>query len=161
MLDLLPRPIQKDVSQSIQVTERAACSVMLRFDRPVNLPNLWDGGFVENPLIHFMSKQDSCTEGRHWTLILNGDWTERYWKLPSDDVLAQVVSEIKGIFGYALPNIQWSNVHWWKYAFSQSTMCKQQHFEEHNLTIIGDGTQTERGLSGAILSVERALLEMP
>ena len=93
--------------------------------------------------------------------MLDGDWTESHWKLPTDDVLAQVFPEIERLFGLSLPNIEWSNVHWWKYAFSQSTKCEQQHFTEGNLTIIGDGTQTERGLSGAILSVERALLEMP
>ena len=58
MLELLPEPIQTDVSEAIQVNETAACSVMLRFDTPINLPNQWDGGFVENNLIHFLSKQD-------------------------------------------------------------------------------------------------------
>ena len=160
LLELLPEPIQTDVSGAIQVNETAACSVMLRFDAPLNLPNQWDGGFVENNLIHFLSKQDSCTEGRHWTLVLDGDWTETHWKLSSDDVLTQVIPKLEQLFEHSLPNIEWSNVHWWKYAFSHSTKCDRQHFAEHNLTIIGDGTQTERGLSGAILSVERALLQM-
>ncbi len=159
MLELLPQPVQQDVATDIQVTESAACSVMLRFTSPIHLPNQWDGGFVENNLIHFLSKQDSCTEGRHWTLVLDGDWTLVNWKLPADDVLAQVFPELEQLFGQSLPSVAWSNVHWWKYAFSKSINCERQHFPEHNLTIIGDGTQTERGLSGAILSVERALLE--
>ncbi len=161
LLELLPEPIQTDVSASIQVNETAACSIMLRFNTPINLPNQWDGGFVENNLIHFLSKQDSCEEGRHWTLVLDGDWTENNWKLPSDNVLTQVLPEVERLFGHPLPHIEWSNVHWWKYAFSQSTKCDQQHFAAYNLTIIGDGTQSERGLSGAILSVEGALSEMP
>ena len=161
LLELLPQPIQKKVSDAIEIKETAACSVMLRFDTAINLPNQWDGGFVENNLIHFLSKQDSCTEGRHWTLVLDGDWTLVNWKLPADDVLVDVLPEIERLFGHSLPNVEWSNVHWWKYAFSQSTKCDRQHFADCNLTIIGDGTQTERGLSGAILSVEGALLQMP
>lgn len=156
-LELLPEPIQEDVSEAIQIKETGACSVMLRFSTPINLPNQWNGGFVKNSLIHFLSKQDSCTEGRHWTLVLDGDWTESNWKLSPDEVLTQVIPELEGLFGHALPTVEWSNVHWWKYAFSQSIRCEQQYFSEYNLTIIGDGTQTERGLSGAILSVERAL----
>ena len=101
---------------------------------------------MENNLIHFLSKQDSCTEGRHWTLVLDGDWTESHWKLPSADVLAQALPEIERLFGHSLPNIEWSNVHWWKYAFSQSTKCERQHFHKHNLTILATA-RNERGLS--------------
>ena len=38
LLDLLPEPIQTDVSEAIQVNETAACSVMLRFDTPSTSP---------------------------------------------------------------------------------------------------------------------------
>ena len=107
---------------SIQVNETAAAPSC--FDlTPINLPNQWDGGFVENNLIHFLSKQDSCTEGRHWTLVLDGNWTE-IWKL-SLTTFWYRFSQIERLFGHSLPNIEWSNVHWWKYAFSQSTKCNQ------------------------------------
>ena len=90
--------------------------------------------------------------------MLDGDWTEigKY----RDDVLTQVLLEIERLFGLSTKYrvVECSLV---EICLFQSTKCEQQHFTEGNLTIIGDGTQTERGLSGAILSVERALLQMP
>ena len=126
MLDVA-RAIQTDVSEAIQVNE-TACSVMLRFGSHPSTQSVgrW---FCGEQLDSFPVKQDSCTEGRHWTLVLDGDWTLVKLRATTDDVLTQVLPEIERLFGLSLPNIKWSNVHWWKYTFSQSTKCEQQHLQ--------------------------------
>ena len=74
--------------------------------------------------------------------------------MPEHDVLRTLKEPLSHTFNPQLPPIEWSNVHWWKYAFSESIQCIQQHFPELNLTIIGDGTSQHRGVEGAILSAD-------
>jgi renalase len=157
LLELLPEPCRSSVKASIAVKETPACSVMLRFVDPIHLPHNFEHAFVQNSdaaPIRWISKQPSCVHGRHWTCVLDGVWTDTHWKTPSESVLNKLSGPLEQIFNQPIPSIEWSNVHWWKYAFSQSIRCTQQYFSALNLTIIGDGTSQHRGIEGAILSAD-------
>ena len=157
LLELIPETCRATVQQSITVKETPACSVMIRFANPAHLPSNFEHAFLEDvgsSPIRWISKQSSCLDGRHWTCVLDGTWTDTHWKMPEHDVLRTLKEPLSHIFNHQLPPIEWSNVHWWKYAFSQSIRCTKQHFPELNLTIIGDGTSQHRGVEGAILSAD-------
>ena len=157
LLELMPETCRDSVQQSITVKETPACSVMIRFANPVHLPENFEHAFLEDAgsyPIRWISKQSSCLHGRHWTCVLDGTWTDTHWKMPENDVLRTLKHPLEQVFNQPLPPIEWSNVHWWKYAFSESIQCTQQHFSGMNLTIIGDGTSQHRGVEGAILSAD-------
>ena len=159
---LLPEEVANSVQQSIEVTESPSCSVLFRTKSPMVISAKWNSALFPESIVRGLFQQPK-NEGLNWTAILDGDWVEQHWKESEDVVIQIVLQELQELIGWSIKvdDIEWLNVHWWKYAFSQSQRITKHYFPSEQLCIIGDGTVPfAKGLEAAIISAEQALLEI-
>ena len=160
LLKIVPSALMNQLHQDHDVEESPSCSVMFRTLMTHQLPNDWKGVFFEadsDGPVRFLLEQASGPQ--NWTAILDGEWVEEHWKAPEAVVLQSVLEQLSSVFSICLSqqDLEWHNVHWWKYAFSTPQSSHIQVYPDWHLTLVGDGvSHCGRGFEAALLSAESA-----
>ena len=161
LLEIVPATLRETLETEHSIEESPSCSVMFRTHTPRQLPNNWQGLFFEadsNGPVRFLLNQASG-DGLHWTAVLDTEWADENWKVENSDVLSAVLTHLSDVFGTTMTatDIEWANIHWWKYAFSRPlTPSPKQIYPDWNLALVGDGFgDSGKGFEAALLSVER------
>ena len=161
LLEIVPPLLRETLEMEHSIEESSSCSVMFRTQIAQHLPNKWQGLFFEadsDGPVRFLLNQASG-DGLHWTAVLDTEWVEEKWKIEHADVLSSVLTQLSEVFGTMMTatDIEWTNIHWWKYAFSRPlTPSPKQIYPDWNLALVGDGFgDSGKGFEAALLSAER------